>query len=121
GTTPLMNAAASGHAEAVKLLLDRGADPNVKDVNQGQTALMFAAALGRTEAVNVLAERGANLNMVSLVPDPYVIRKDAPATESTKPRASSVLALGGMTALQFAAREGLMSTVQALVAAGADV
>jgi len=121
GTTPLMNAAASGHSEAVRLLLDHGADPNAKDVNQGQTALMFAAALNRADVVRVLAARGARLNVSSLVPDPYNIRKDAPATESTKLRGKGVLELGGMTALQFAARDGQMAAIQALLDAGADV
>ena len=45
GTTALMIAAASGSADAVKLLLDRGADVNAKESAHGQTALMFAAAL----------------------------------------------------------------------------
>jgi ankyrin repeat protein len=121
GTTALMNASASGHADAVRLLLDAGADPNAKDINQGQTALMFGSALDRAEVVRLLAARGADVNVTSLVPDPYVMRKDAPATESTKPRGNNALALGGMTALQFAAREGQMAAVRELVAAGADV
>jgi hypothetical protein len=42
GTTPLMDAAAFGSTGAVHLLLDRGADPNVKNAF-GATALMWAA------------------------------------------------------------------------------
>jgi ankyrin repeat protein len=121
GTTALMNAAASGHADAVKLLLDSGADPNAEDVNQGQTALMFASSLDRAEVVKLLTARGADVNVTSLVPDPYVMRKDAPATESSKPRGNNVLARGDMTPLQFAARDGQMSATRELVAAGADV
>jgi ankyrin repeat protein len=108
GTTPLMLAAGSGSVDAVKVLLDNGADVDGKDINQGQTALMFAAALGRAEVIKVLAAHGADLKAVSLVPDPH------------QPRENNV-PLGGLTALHFATREGQMLAVQELVAAGADV
>ena len=45
GTTPLMLAAAAGNADAVKALLDHGADVNAKETVKGETALMFAAAV----------------------------------------------------------------------------
>ena len=54
GTTPLMLAAASGSADAVKVLLDHGANVNAKETAHGQTALMFAAALDRDAVVRVL-------------------------------------------------------------------
>ena len=43
GETPLMWAAVNGKVEAVKLLLDLGADPNLRDA-QGSTALSQVAA-----------------------------------------------------------------------------
>jgi ankyrin repeat protein len=139
GTTPLMLAAASGQSEAVRLLLDTGLDVNAKDVNQGQTALMFAAALNRDQVINVLVERGADVNSVSLVPDPTKRNPPARAQNAQKgqrqegeqppqnandrggARGGGVLALGGMTALQFAARDGQMAAVQTLIAKGADL
>jgi len=42
-----MLAAASGRTDAIRSLLDRGADPNARDSANGQTAVMFAAALDR--------------------------------------------------------------------------
>ena len=41
GHTELMRAALEGRTEAVKTLLEGGADPNEKD-DEGRTALMFA-------------------------------------------------------------------------------
>ena len=52
-----MFAAASGKADAVKLLLDKGADVNAKETASGETPLMFAPASNRVEAMKVLIER----------------------------------------------------------------
>ncbi len=59
GTTPLVYAAAFGSAEAVKLLLDGGADPNAKNAF-GATALLWAA--GDIEKVRLLLAKGAGVN-----------------------------------------------------------
>jgi Ankyrin repeats (3 copies) len=53
GGTALMLAAANGHMETVKLLLDRGADLNVRD-NEGKTALVWAREKGHTEIVQLI-------------------------------------------------------------------
>jgi ankyrin repeat protein len=73
-TTPLMAAAGIGwvegvtfessakeNLEAVKLLLDLGADVNAVD-GDGRTALHGAAHKGRTEVVQILADHGARLD-----------------------------------------------------------
>lgn len=49
--------------EAVKLLLDLGADVNAQDVLDGRTALMGAAHKGRSDVVKLLVERGADLGI----------------------------------------------------------
>src|ERR1041385_7339047 len=62
GVTPLMFAAAAGSAEAMKLLLDKGADP--KAVNMfGSTALMWCAT--DLAKVRLLVDRGADVKAVS--------------------------------------------------------
>ncbi len=60
GTTALMTAAASGSADAVKTLIDHGADVDAREGAHGQTALMFAASLNRAAAIKVLLENRAD-------------------------------------------------------------
>jgi ankyrin repeat protein len=52
GTTPLMRAARASDADIVRLLLDAGADPMLRQQNH-TTALMFASGLGRTTLFEV--------------------------------------------------------------------
>ncbi|MDP2817682.1 MAG: ankyrin repeat domain-containing protein [Polaromonas sp.] len=54
GSTPLMMAAMYGTPQAVKLLVDAGADPLLKN-QQGLTAIDFARRASRTESVDLLA------------------------------------------------------------------
>ncbi|RZL95181.1 MAG: ankyrin repeat domain-containing protein [Variovorax sp.] len=54
GTTPLMMAAMYGTTSAVKLLLDEGADPLMKN-EQGMTAADFALRAGKSDVVELVA------------------------------------------------------------------
>ena len=56
GATPLMNAAAVGSVDAMKLLLDHGAGVNLTSTN-GATALMWCVT--EIEKVRLLLARGA--------------------------------------------------------------
>jgi Ankyrin repeats (many copies) len=60
GGTPLHDAALSGNTDVINLLLDRGANVDVKERDSGATALMMAASIGRTDAVALLLRRGAD-------------------------------------------------------------
>jgi ankyrin repeat protein len=63
-------AAESGSVEALRLLLDAGADPCSPDA-QGQTPLHFAAEEGRVECARVLLHAGASASAVYRGATPY--------------------------------------------------
>lgn len=90
-TLPLKNAAARGDINAVKALLDKGADVNEWDFG---TALMTAAFRGHTDVVKLLIDRGADVN--------------------------AMFQLGG-SALGLAAEEGHADIVKLLIVKGADI
>jgi ankyrin repeat protein len=103
GETVLMLTSYTGNPAAVKLLLDRGAEPDTQQF-RGQTALMWAAAEGHAEVVKLLLERGADPALSS--------------TASTRPERRPP---GGMTALLFAARQGKLEAARALLDGGAEI
>src|SRR5215469_6020816 len=124
GATALMAAATSGNALALKVLIDHGADVNATEQVHGQTALMFAAALNRAEALRILASSGAALGATTRVEKIEQQRLDdngnpLPKTDETVNGGNTTM--GGMTALLFAARDGALDAVKALVESGADV
>lgn len=59
GQTPLACAAFAGHAEAVRLLLKRGATPEARDMS-GDTPLWTAISFGHKDVVIALLEHGAD-------------------------------------------------------------
>jgi ankyrin repeat protein len=90
----LMTCSWTGNPEAIKLLLDRGADPNAKEAPRGQTALMWALDQKHSDAARLLIEHGADVNAHSK---------------------------NGFTPLLFAAKQGDPDTVRMLLKAGAKV
>jgi len=76
GTTPLMRAARAGDSAAMRLLLDKGADPKLT-TKDGSTAFMFAAGVGyrdkntrgseseALEALKVALAQGPDLNQAN--------------------------------------------------------
>ncbi|HTL28760.1 MAG TPA: ankyrin repeat domain-containing protein [Tepidisphaeraceae bacterium] len=61
-TTALHRAADKGHLEIVRLLLDRGADPDIRDEGDNAMAMHFAAESGHLDVIKLLVERGADVN-----------------------------------------------------------
>lgn len=79
GTTPFLRAARNGDVGSMRVLLEHGADPALRQKN-GTTALMLSSGVGRgqgvfakdyateaelLEAVKFLVERGADINAVN--------------------------------------------------------
>ncbi len=124
GATPLMSAAASGSVDAVRELLDAGADLNAREKTNGQTALMFAAWETRAGAIRLLIERGAHPGLssfVNLLDEPRFDDDGLPIPKRKGEQSGGSSVMGGMTALLFAARDGNLEGVKALVESGADV
>ena len=113
GQTALMVAARTGQAEAVRVLLRKGARVNATELWHGQSALMWAVAQGHVDVVRELIARGADVNLRSTV-------NNWQRQVTGEPRAVYRPA-GGLTPLLFAARQGCMECVDALVSAGAGI
>ncbi|KAI9791843.1 MAG: BRCA1-associated RING domain protein 1 [Peltula sp. TS41687] len=64
GYTMLHIAAAKGNLPMMKLLLEKGSDPNAQD-SHGWTALHLAVEQGHQEVANLLLESGANLYAIT--------------------------------------------------------
>lgn len=62
GQPLLIRAAQNGHIRVMKLLLDRGADVNIRD-DKGLTALFVAASLSDPKMVQLLLSKGADVNI----------------------------------------------------------
>ena len=140
GATALMQAAHSGSTDAVRILLENGSDPNLKETANGQNAMMFAAAADRVDVVKLLLSRGADINATSRVEDFSALTMSSEVDQNGVPRQAQANQAGdvpgvtrpfnyneligkhgGLSALHFAARQGAMASAEALVAAGADV
>ena len=83
----------NNNADETKLLLDKGADPNVKDVKNQRTPLHWAARFGKSHCLKLLLDKNVNINEVDL---------------------------WGMTPLHLAARDGHEECVKLLLDANAD-
>ncbi len=62
GSTPLMQAAGRGNYECVKLLLELGANVQMRETRKGLSALKFALARGYEDVARLLLDHGADPN-----------------------------------------------------------
>jgi ankyrin repeat protein len=113
GQTVLMVVARTGNVESAKLLLSHGAKINAIEQWGGQSALMWAAAQSQPEMVKLLVAKGADVNARSAVRD-----WQRRVTAEGRPKNMNH---GGFTPLLFAAREGCVACVKALLKGRADI
>ncbi len=125
GNTPLMLAVASKNKEMVKLLLDNGANINIKDKIYGYTPLIIAVRVGSIEIAKLLLDHCADIN----------IKDDegntAIATAENYSKLGNMIHLleeyGAKTTQQVnndllsAAKQGNLELVNQAIADGADV
>ncbi|KZL78694.1 multiple ankyrin repeats single KH domain (pfs domain-containing protein) [Colletotrichum tofieldiae] len=62
--TPLVTASYRGHLKVVKLLLEKGANIKIKDID-GWTPLNAASSKGHLEVVKLLLEKGADITVTN--------------------------------------------------------
>jgi uncharacterized protein len=86
GAPPLLLAAREGRVNAVRYLLDQGADVNARD-NAGNTAMAEAAYYAQIPVIKELIARGANINALTSAGTPLDIalsRKDSAVIDLLK-------------------------------------
>ncbi|MXY17287.1 MAG: hypothetical protein F4Y57_09915, partial [Acidobacteria bacterium] len=105
GSTPFLLAATAGDAETMQLLVDRGADPLLAAAG-GMTPLMMAAGAGWVINESLVPETD-RLAAVKLA---HALGNDVNATDRR-----------GFNAVHCAAYAGLVTVIEYLAAAGADI
>src|SRR5262249_1773888 len=73
GWTGLHSAAQGGHVDSVRLLLERGANPNAREEGDNTYPLHWAAASRSLEAVRILLDAGGDVNGIGDVHELDVI------------------------------------------------
>ncbi|MGH8150990.1 MAG: ankyrin repeat domain-containing protein [Steroidobacteraceae bacterium] len=113
GETALMILARTDNVAAAKFLIRHGAKVNVQEHLLGQTALDWAAARSEPEMVKLLLHYHADPNVRTSY---NLFRRQITAEPRIQARP-----IGGFTPLIYAARQGCMACVQALIEGGAKV
>ena len=124
-TAPLHEAAVYGRARIVALLLENGADVNIRNEG-GETPLHYAAGHGHTKVMEILLENGADPAQKGTgcgTPMQWAARNGQ--IQPIKTLVDHGVSIdqggsGGVTALMEATSYGQMATVRFLLANGAD-
>jgi uncharacterized protein len=125
GETPLMHAVQAGSVDMVQMLLAAKADVNAREKQFDQTALMWAA--GRPELTALLLSHGADFRATTKSWETstvnYVnVTSTLGATGIPWNNEGSYSGkAGGSTPMLFAIQAGDLKSVEALIAAGADI
>jgi ankyrin repeat protein len=113
GETALHEVARTGNIESAKLLLKAGANIDARETWGGQTPLHWAASQNQPQMIRFLVSKGADPNARAAVRD-WQRRVTAEGRPKDMNR-------GGFTPLLFAARDGFVESVRALLQGKADI
>lgn len=126
GTTALHLAASQGNAEIVSLLLEAGANPNIRD-EEKQTPLMMLYGENASEILDLLLRAGAKVNVKDAEGrTPLMVAAEEGNIEAIQTLLTAGAKVNkrdneGCTALMYAVEEENVESVKAILAAGADV
>jgi ankyrin len=131
GETPLMAASRVGNLDAVRVVLDRAVNVDATDAQFQETALMVAVRENHPQVVKLLLELGANVNArtrVGITP-PFILPNAVPGfghgigivRGGSPDRGRRSPTPGGLSPLQYAARDGRLDIVKILLASGAGI
>lgn len=115
----------TGRVEAVRVLIEKGADVNVS--THSGTPIQVAASQGHTEIVELLIAAGADVDSGSSIGTPLLDAIERGHTDialkliagGASPNRTSVF--GNIKPIAMAASQGSPEVIRALIAAGADV
>jgi len=130
GATALSYACDKGHVELVKLLIERGADVNVKDTFYGEVPLGWALSHGHAQIVKLLLDKGAagidralmegvregNVEVVKVVLDKGGIKPETlnnalrRASSGSNKEIAELLKKAGAVAVEFAVDPDLLKS-----------
>ncbi len=127
--SPLMIACRMGHVDLVKLLLERGADVNTRDVVSGRTPLMVAVKEGKEKLVALLLAKGANPDTTnprtgSTALIEAVVKENAAIAKTLLAKGADVngkAKVTGATALMHAVLKSNFDIAKMLLERGADI
>ena len=127
GLSPLHVAVIKGNVEVTELLINEGADIELKDSQYGSSPLLHACQNGRVNIVKLLIEKGANVKSESTSGTNALHF----ATQSGNIKVVELVIDGigdvnskdinGMTALHLAAETGNLKLLDVLIGKGADI
>ncbi|HTM05529.1 MAG TPA: ankyrin repeat domain-containing protein [Vicinamibacterales bacterium] len=131
GETALMAASRVGNLDAVRVLLEHNATIDARDAQYQETALMVAVRENHPQVVKLLMELGADVNAktrVGITP-PFILPNSVPGfghgvgivRGGSPDRGRRSPTPGGMSPLQYAARDGRLDEIKVLLDGGADV
>ena len=127
GATPLIIACCNDNTQLMKLLLTKGADPNIQTSRKILTALIYTSLIGNSDAFRILLDHGADINSTTVYKE--TVMHSACIAGNTQimkiiirenPDLMNVTTFNGATPLHSSSKHGNVLAVKQLIKAQAD-